>query len=357
MKIIFYITNHGYGHASRNAAIIQELTQKEKESHIIIKSDEDRCRFLQRNLGREKDQIQYYIDCKDTGLVLEPGTLNIDVSATKTLIQSDVFGWKRNIERETRFIQRERPDLIVTDILCWPILCAKECGVKAIVIGNFTWSSMYKYLFNDETFKPFYECYKQADMSIWYEIHDPELELYTKRKKCVSLVSRRVDHERAKTIAGGHKQPIVFVTLGASADIAKEIDVSSIPYDFVITRGIPLYGGNVYLLPNNTINTQDYIAASEYVIAKGGWSTVSEILLQKKKCCLLSRGTNREDDITRKYLKQKGHCIMINENELFDICGLIEKMKTLQASPYDYYDSTKQICSILVSEANEKGGV
>ena len=123
------------------------------------------------------------------------------------------------------------------------------------------------------------------------------------------------------------------------------------PYDFIITKGINLIGPNVLRLPDKTINTQDYIAASRYVIAKGGWSTVSEILLQHKMCCLLKRGYNSEDETTECYLERRHHCIMIEETDLYDIGMLINRMKRIIPNQYKYYDSTEQVCNILLREA------
>ena len=94
------------------------------------------------------------------------------------------------------------------------------------------------------------------------------------------------------------------------------------------------------------INTPDYIAASDYCIAKGGWSTVAEILLARKRCALLFRGHNSEDDQVRSLLSSRDHCVPVDdEKELSDIGKLIEKMDALHPVSYDMYqDDRNAIC-------------
>ena len=345
MKIAFYITNHGYGHASRNVAIIKLFLFRNPDTVIIVKSDPERCDFIRRNL--EDDRVKYFSDCTEVGLILKKGTLDPDIETMRFAIEADVKRWPAYIEREVHFLRSEKPDLVIADIICWAIYSAKQCGIKSVLIGNFTWSSMYKSFYGTAVYKSYLDYYKMADISVWYEIHDKELESNNLNQCFFSLVSRPVNLENVKEINNSHSQPIIFVSLGASAEIKASIDVSFLPYDFITTRGITLKGSNVYHLPLDMINTQDYIAASEFVIAKGGWSTVAEILLQKKKCCLLRRGNNREDRATQEYLEERGHCIIIDAVDLIDIGLLIDRMKQMNPSPYNYYDSTEQICELI----------
>ncbi|MEM3159507.1 MAG: hypothetical protein QXJ74_01860, partial [Nitrososphaera sp.] len=46
MKILYYITDHGLGHASRSVALVREL---KNHAQVVIRND-DRYRFLARSL-------------------------------------------------------------------------------------------------------------------------------------------------------------------------------------------------------------------------------------------------------------------------------------------------------------------
>jgi len=348
LKIVFYITNHGYGHASRNVAIISRLLELQPETEILIKTDEERCAFIRRNFPRE-NRIRYFNDCSEVGLILKEGTLEPDVARVEHAVNEDMRLWPNYIRRECAFLKKESPELVIADIICWAIYCARQSGIKSILVGNFTWASLYRSFFPQAFYQRYLDYYRMADCFIWYEIHDKELEGYGKNTLLASLVSRKTNAEVIARIKREHENPIVFISLGASASVAEAIDVSDLPYDFIITRGIHLTGDNVTVLPSDVINTPDYIGASDYVIAKGGWSTVSEILLQHKRCCLLRRGINTEDEATRLYLENRQHCICIDEKDLQDIGRLIDCMKALSPAPYEYRDSTEEICRTILN--------
>jgi predicted glycosyltransferase len=50
--IAFYISNHGFGHASRNIPIIDSLLTKSKDIKVIIKSGKNQIGFMKQLLGK-----------------------------------------------------------------------------------------------------------------------------------------------------------------------------------------------------------------------------------------------------------------------------------------------------------------
>ena len=350
MKMVFYITNHGFGHASRNVPIIEELLQRDTQLMIDIKSDKERCEFINRNLQKYSDRIKYYTDCLETGLVLQDGIMLPDIKKMRENIVKDISLWEDEIEREKRYMLEKKIDIVICDILSWPLRAARELGIRSILIGNFTWSQMYQSFYPKEIWEPYLDNYKMADLALWYEIHDKCLDLYCKNTKMISLVSRKVNQYEVRKIRKKYKKPIIFVSNGASAELDKVIDVENLPYEFLITRGLNFIGNNVHELPVDMINTPDYIAAADYIIAKGGWSTVAEILLQRKKCALIFRGNNPEDDNTRRILEKRQHCIGIQGNELKNISEIIHRINELKPESYDvYHNDVKYICDLFES--------
>lgn len=349
MRIVFYITNHGYGHASRNVPIIQELIRRREKTEIIIKSDRIRTDFLKRNLVSYADHICYFDDCHENGFLLRDGRMEPDIEGMERVIREDLRKWDSYVAREVEFLDDWKPDLVYADIVPWALKAANICHIKSLLVGNFLWSEMYKTYFEKDIWGPYEECYRMADQAIWYELHPESLYCYCAYYGCVSLVSRAVNHDTVEWIKEQHKKPLVFVSVGGSAALGTEIDVGDLPYDFAVTEGIKLAGDNVYNLPADMINTPDYIAASDYVIAKGGWSTVAEILLQRKKCALLFRGTNPEDESTRTILETRKQCITIGEEDLFHIKDVLVRVDGQAPDSYDMYtDDTGTICDWII---------
>ncbi len=353
MKYCFYITDHGYGHATRNIAIMTRLSKIDMEAEFIVKSSEYICGFVNQNLFCHTDRITYCTDVHDVGIVLKDGTMEIDEKNTREQIAQDMASWDAYIDRECAFLEKQKPDIVVSDIVCWALEAAYRMAIPSLLISSFSWAGVYKSIFDDDVYIKYLNNYKRAKKAIWYEIHDKELESYVQDYKCVSLVSRSIDYAEAKRIKERHKRPIVFVSLGGSAKLDKEYDVSNLPYDFLVTKGITLRGDNVYQLPNNMINTPDYICASDYVISKGGWSTVAEILLQQKKCALLFRSSNREDDVTREYLQKRKHCVPVDGEKPLDINDIICRLENLKPQDYNYHDSGDEIAEEIISICKE----
>lgn len=355
MRYVFYITNHGFGHASRNVPIIKRILNIDIGNKIYIKTDKIRCEFLKRNLRIYDSHIFYYDDCKETGLIMNREKMKPDIPEMKQAIKEDFAYWDTYIAREVKFLQENQIDVVISDVIPWAVKAAKISNIPSILIGNFTWSQMYKSLFGEEIWEPYEKYYQLADKAVWYEIHADELHQLCEDYECVSMVSRDIDMAEVEKIKKEFSKEIVFVSLGASAEMVKPVCVEGVEYEFLVTRGVKMAGSNVHVLPEDMINTPDYIAASDYVIAKGGWSTVAEILLQRKKCALLFRGENSEDNNTRSVLERRGQCVGLNGDELSDIQTLIDKIKKLRPDSYDMYrEESERISRIIIDMPHNK---
>lgn len=345
MNILFYITNHGYGHASRNVPIIKEMTKR--GHHVFIKSDRERIKFLKLNL-LDLNSVKYYNDIGEVGLLLVPGHMYPDIVAMKLAIIEDKKKWPLIIEKEIEFIVTNKIEFVISDTVALGIRAAKLANIRNVLIGNFDWAMIYKEYYDISIWRHYLESYRMADFAMWYDLHSTELHLHNDNYISLSLISRPINYLEVKKIVEKYKKPIVFVSLGGSASLEKEIDVSNLEYDFLITKGINLKGENVHVLPSNLINTPDYIAASDYVIAKGGWSTVAEILLQRKKAVLIMRSNNPEDARTKEILMSRRHCIAIDGEDTLNFEELLEDLSNLHTGTYDMYcNDCLKICDTI----------
>ena len=72
----------------------------------------------------------------------------------------------------------------------------------------------------------------------------------------------------------------------------------------------------VVQLPVETFDTHNYLAASDIVIAKAGWGTISEALLSKRNLVLIDREGVLEDTENIEELKRRGVAVSIKETDL-----------------------------------------
>lgn len=347
-KIVFYITNHGYGHASRNVPIIESLI-KTSDSTIIIKSDPERCAFLQRNLGRYKDRIIYHSNYYDVGFLLKESTYKVDVESLFHKVSKEVSAWPGFIEEECKFLKKEKIDAVITDVIPWVLTAAKKSGIPSVLLCNFTWYEMYKEYLPENLYLPYYQAYNDAEKIFLYELGNKKILDYYKNVELISLISRERDEKKIREIADAYRHPIVFVSVGKSIVMDKNYDVSGFDGTVITTTGVTLKGDNVVRLSSDMINTQDYIAASDYIISKTGWSSLAEIFLNKKKVAVIARGENPEDNaVIHEILKR--HCgIQCKFEDLNNIEQIVKQLDTLPENLADcFQDSCIQVVDYIL---------
>lgn len=347
-KIAFYISNHGFGHASRNISIIRTLLKLDEQAEIYIKTARPQLQFMKQHIG-DADRLFYIEQPTDVGLVLQEGTLLIDQPALEEEITKFVDSWEELADRECEFFQEKGIGLVISDICPWALLAADEARVKSILITNFTWVEIYQEYLSEELWDAYLRCYELASKVLIYDVHQPELPSYNPEYEMVSLVCRPFCEEEVEKIRTQYGKPIVMISVGMSAQLKEEIKVGHLPYHFIVTPGLKVEGENVTYLPPDTKNMQNYVAASTYVISKAGWSTVAEILLSNTKAALLGRDTVAEDRSTIRILKEREQCIEIQTDDLLDMDKILERLAHFQYSlEHEYHNDDYEIAKKIL---------
>ena len=349
-QYVFYITNHGYGHASRNVAIIKKMFEMDENIVIHVKTDEERIRFLKRNLEELGEKIVYYSGYTDVGLILNPDTLQVDAAALESEVCRELACWDFYIQKETAFLKKYEINGIVSDILPWVLLAAREQRIPSVLLCNFTWYEMYKDFLPQELCEKYYEAYSSADKIFLYALGRKTILNFDTDTEQVSMIARKKNPEEAEKIRRNYAHPIVFCSVGKSIEMPEAYDVSDVKATFLTTAGVQLQGGNVVQLPADMINTQDYISASDYCIVKSGWSTLGEIFLNRKRAAVIPRGENSEDIAAMKEIHEKKCAVEIGFEDLKKMPEVLKRMDTLQMQNLDgYTDSCAQIAKHICS--------
>lgn len=310
--IAFYISDHGFGHASRNIPIIRYILEEYKDIKVIIKTGKAQGEFIKSIINETDYRVEYYFDYMDIGLVLKENSLDIDKVRLEAEVKKYIKTFNNRINIENKFLKSKNVDIIVSDIVPWIFKCAKSLNIYSVLITNFTWIEIYKEYLSEEIYSEYIECYRLVDKALFYELYMEEMKSYINNYEEVSLCARDFNLEKVDKIKRVFNKPIVYVSVGRSVDLNEEIDVSNLYYDFIITDAVNLKGTNVYYLDKEIPNTQDYLMASDYVITKAGWATISESLLAKKKIAVLSRDSVAEDRNTIKKLVNMGLAIEVD---------------------------------------------
>lgn len=349
-RICFVLSSHGFGHMARNLPIIQALLSKEKIELLIICAEKQIAWAKENLTPQQLSKVEFIVEQTDIGLMVKKNSLEVDIPLLQEACLAYLSDLPKLSQMYAEIFMKHHIQLVITDISPLGILASQFASIPNVLIGNFTWVELYKEWLSDEIVHIYDEIYRQVNLNISYTLHTSEFINYGENIYSASLVARPVNLLEVERIRDQFTKPIIFISAGMSVKLDFVDRVDDLPYQFITTQQVSILGKNVVKLPISISNTQDYIAASDYVITKAGWGTVAEALLSSKKIALFARDNVYEDRNTIQQLVSDNLAVKVEENDLANIPQLIEKMDLLsQVNVNKYYNSVDEICEKLIS--------
>ena len=279
--IAFFITPHGFGHATRAAAVMAALQEKDPAIHFHIFTQVSSHIFQDSLPG----SFTYHDLCTDIGMV-QKNPLQADLPATLTRL--DTFYPLDPDRISNLFVQvkRLKCDLILCDIAPIGILVAQEAQIPSILIENFTWDWIYEgYLDLEPALKKHIHYLKTLFHSATYHIQTQPVCNPVSPDLTVNPVSRKIRTTRAdilKKLALPPNATAILITMGGT------------PFQYHDPDALSADPNCFFLLPNSgeTLKTEanlvhiphkspifhpDLVSASDVVIAKVGYSILAEV--------------------------------------------------------------------------------
>lgn len=142
-RFAIYISNHGFGHATRMAALAQALNDYGIYTFICT----DRPKYLFQNLDSESYS---YRECSLDGGVKHQKNLVADLPATKAMLLELFSRREELVHREAIWLRENKIDLVIADIPYFIIEAAGYAQIPAFGISNFDWAFIYSELFKDD---------------------------------------------------------------------------------------------------------------------------------------------------------------------------------------------------------------
>jgi hypothetical protein len=136
---VFYVSGHGFGHASRDVEIVNALHALAPDVRVVVRTSAPRWLF---DLTLTAPVEWRPREC-DTGIV-QVDSLRLDLEAT--LARADAFHATLDdqADDEARFLREIGARLVVGDIPPLAFAAAAAAGLPSIAIGNFTWDWIYE---------------------------------------------------------------------------------------------------------------------------------------------------------------------------------------------------------------------
>ena len=139
MLIVFYISGHGLGHASREVEVVNAIAARHADVRFIIRSGAPS--WLLEHNARAKVEIQAFD--ADTG-VEQIDSLRLDEGETARRAAAFYRDMNRRVDDEAVFLRERHAALVVGDIPPLAFSAAARAGIPSIAIGNFTWDWIYR---------------------------------------------------------------------------------------------------------------------------------------------------------------------------------------------------------------------
>ena len=355
-NLCFYLSDHGFGHIARNIPLIAEAVRR-TNGFVYVVCGERHLEFAKANLlemlnSEQHSRVQYRTEHTDIGLILQPGTLLVDAATLTAACEHYLAELPERAKQEADWLRQHDVVAALCDMPLWSISACEQAGVPLLYVGNFTWTELYREFLPGHIWKAYATEYQKIRHGMLYALHNPEMMEFLPQAELseTSLVARSFHPEKIEAIRARHTESIVFVALGMSAQFTQPVSVEGVNAHFYTTEGVPLTGNNVTIIPHSTLDTQDYVAAADYVITKAGWGTVAECLLAQKPMALFARDSVLEDRTTIQLLEKKKLAVKVAYEQLAEMPALLEQLKqiTYPAVP-EYHNAAAEIVSKLLT--------
>jgi hypothetical protein len=352
--VAYYISDYGYGHASRSIAILRELLRKEQNLRVVV-CHSFAVSFVQSSLSEFGKRVVYHTIHTDVGYVLHYQSLQADKDGLERELKNYIDQLPRMVDIELGVLMELDVQFVITDISFLAIEVAYGLRVPSIGISNFTWYTAYRGMIEDkyllEKIKSSYN-----KMTHFYALsgsvepwENQQSYGYLSREinlKEVNRLKQRINPDATKNI--------IFMPVGLKIDIG---DVSNLPiwYNpncvFVVSQNMNVRHPNVYQVPMGYNEVQNVVAASDLVISKAGWSTCAEAIISGKPLVIIERKGFNEDQNTTKALlaDQLARVVRWEDLDKISFSEVIQSYKSAEK----YENDVERICNNILELLNK----
>jgi hypothetical protein len=145
VTVVFYISGHGLGHASREIEVINSVTRQRPDTRVIVRTSAPRW-FLE-NAARGPIELQEVE--VDTGIV-QIDSLRLDEDETALRAARFYATFEARAEAEAHVLAELDASVVVGDVPPLAFAAAARARVQSVALANFTWDWIYGAYLGDD---------------------------------------------------------------------------------------------------------------------------------------------------------------------------------------------------------------
>ena len=333
--IVFYVSGHGFGHASRTIEVINAVLDRRPETRIGVRTSAPRWLFDLTVKGKIAFST---LEC-DTGVV-QIDALTLDEADTIRRAWSFHSDLVTRAASETRVLRELGAGLIVGDIPPLAFAVSAAAGVPSIALGNFTWDWVYadypRVRLAPSLLPTIRGAYAKGSMALRLPM-SAGFETFSNVKD-IPMIARhatRTRQEVCKLLRLPADKPLVLMSFGGYGLPGLETDglAKFKKYTVVTTSNLPVgrtrkqallaerkgsfISVNEEAMYNAGVRYEDLVGAAEAVVTKPGYGIITECIANDTAVLYTSRGHFPEYDVLVEEMPKYLRTAFIGQEELF----------------------------------------
>jgi hypothetical protein len=315
MKILYYLTAHGYGHAVRTSTICNEISEKVR---LIFRTTIPE-KFFHEEVKRPFKYLPGQFDCG----CIQRDSVTIDKRETLQAYRAIAEKNTARLDAEVKFCREQGVDGIVSDITPFAFEVARRAGIPSVAVANFTWFDIYEpYVREYPSFVPVLEkMRRQYQMaSLLLELTPSTGMSYFGNRVKISPVAkpgRNRGGELKKHLGLEEDRRIGLIYVGELGmenirwgDLAKFRG-----WDFVGIYPLPGTSANYHLMDKKSFPYEDLVASAEVMVTKIGYGVVSQGLVNGTPLIYLPREDFAEFSVLERGVQEWGHGYRLSKED------------------------------------------
>lgn len=317
LRLVVYISDHGYGHGAQTTAVLNALARKHPDLSLTIVSGLP-AHFLRSRLRVPYEQRETRFDF---GLSMK-SVFEVDHNATLARYQAMHDKWDATVAAEANFLCDLRPNLVLSNVAYLPLASAQIAAIPNVAMSSLNWADIFEHYFSGPSqaalLATMRRCYASSDAFIQLTPAMPMA--WLPRRKTVPPVAGLGVPQSAKIRQMLRLPPSTKLILISFGGIESRLEIEHWPQREDI----------FWLLPRSWGPSRDDMAASESlemsfidllssasaVVTKIGYGMVSESACNGVPVVYCERNDWPEETFLQSWLCANNRAVHVERNSL-----------------------------------------
>lgn len=313
--IVYYVTAHGFGHATRAAAVIAEL--ENRGARVVVRTAVPAWIFADERLTAAVQPFD-----ADVGLAMRDA-LTVDVGASLAAHEDFLSRWDETVRSEAGVLASLGAAAVASDAGALPLEAAARAGRPSVLVSNFSWDwIMEPWAVEDARWEAVRARHAAAcaEASLFLRLPLGGDAPACRRTVDCPLVVRAPRLSKSEAFAAlgldpEDPRPIVAFSFGGIGWDGSALRFERPLEDFRFVAYVPkpagLRCGWTQLPKHSPLRHCDILSAADAVFTKPGYGTFSEVLAAQVPALVVPRTDFRESALLTDSLARLGRMRLI----------------------------------------------